>query len=125
MASLPRPHWQRALWVAAGALALALGLVGIVLPLLPTTPFVLLAAFCFTRGSTRWEAWLLAHPRFGPVVHNWRARHAVPRRAKHLAWAMMAASCALTAWAVHWPWGLAPLPICLAVGVWLARLPDA
>ena len=61
-----RPRWQRVLWAAAGVLALVTGLVGIFVPLLPTTPFVLLAAFCFSRGSERCERWLLEHPRFGP-----------------------------------------------------------
>ena len=116
---------KRPLWLAAGSLSLALGVAGIVLPLLPTTPFVLLAAWCFTRGSPRWEAWLLAHPRFGPMVADWRAQRAIPRRAKWLAWAMMAASCAFTAWAVRWPWGLVPVPICLAVALWMATRPDA
>ena len=60
-----RPLWQRVAWSTAGAVSLALGVLGIFLPLLPHTPFVLLAAFCFSRGSERVEAWLLAHPRFG------------------------------------------------------------
>jgi hypothetical protein len=60
---LPSPArpW-RWVWVAAGVLSLACGLVGLFLPLLPTVPFVLLAAACFSRGSARLEAWLLAHP---------------------------------------------------------------
>ena len=53
------------LWLA-GAMALALGVIGIFLPVLPTTPFVLLAAYCFSRGSERWERWLLEHPQLGP-----------------------------------------------------------
>ena len=81
----PRPRWQARLWLLAGFLCLIVGLIGVVLPLLPTTPFVLLAAYCFSRGSARWEHWLLTHPRLGPLVHDWRQHHAVPLRAKQLA----------------------------------------
>ena len=83
----------RTLWLAAGVASLALGIVGIVLPLLPTVPFVILAAYCFSRGSRRWEQWLLDHPKLGPIVRDWREHHAVPLRAKQLATGMMAISC--------------------------------
>ena len=83
-----RPTWQRVLWLLAGGISLLLGIAGIFLPLLPTTPFVLLAAACFSRGSTRCEAWLLHHPRFGPAVRDWREHRAVPLRAKQLALVM-------------------------------------
>ncbi|WP_374662715.1 YbaN family protein [Inhella sp.] len=122
---LPVPRVQRWLWLLAGFLSLGLGVVGIVTPLLPTVPLVLLAAWCFSKGSARWEAWLLAHPRFGPMVREWRASHAVPRRAKWFATLMMAASCAMAWWrAPLWAALLAGL-ICLSVATWLWRLPDA
>ncbi len=122
--SIARKPW-RLLWLLAGLLALGLGLVGVVTPVLPTVPFVLLAAWCFSKGSARWEAWLLAHPRWGPMVQDWRARRAVPRRAKLLAWSMMSLSCAIAAWrAPAWAAALAVL-ICLGVAVWMWRLPDA
>lgn len=69
-------------WSTAGLLALALGLVGIVVPLLPTTPLLLLAAFCFARSSPRLEMWLVEHPRFGPPIRDWRAEGAISRRGK-------------------------------------------
>jgi uncharacterized protein len=117
-------QWQRVLWTAAGCLALALGIVGAFLPLLPTTPLVLLAAWCFSKGSARFERWLLDHPRFGPMVRGWRAHRVVPRRAKALAFVMMAASSLVAWWFM--PRAIAWLPgaICLAVAVWMWRLPS-
>lgn len=91
----------RPVWLALGLLSLAAGLAGIVLPLLPTTPFLLLAAFCFARSSPRLERWLVEHPRFGPVIKAWREHRAIPRRAKLWAVAAMAAA----------------LPLSLALGV--------
>lgn len=120
-----RPRWLRHLWLSAGMLSLVLGFIGIFLPLLPTTPFVLLAAFCFSNGSPRWERWLLAHPHFGPMTRNWRQHRAVPLRAKQLATLMMAVSSAVSWWIIpsHWRW--MPGAVCLAVAVWLWRLPTS
>lgn len=118
------PTWQRLLWVAVGAAALVTGIIGIVVPLLPTTPFVLLAAFCFARGSTRCEAWLLAHPRFGPMVRNWRERHVIPLRAKQLAWVMMAVGSGTAWWTMPVQLRWLPAAICLVVGLWMARMPS-
>ena len=87
----------RPLWIAGGALSVALGLVGIVLPLLPTTPFLLLAAFCFARGSPRLHNWLIHHPRFGPPIERWRERGAISKKAKLMAGLAMLASLAMTA----------------------------
>ena len=119
----PRPLWQRALWAGAGGLALALGIAGIFLPLLPTTPFVLLAAFCFSRGSARVERWLLEHRRFGPMVRDWRAHRAVPLRAKQLATLMMALGSLWAWWVVPAPWRWLPGLCCLALAAWLWQLP--
>ena len=82
----------RAWWRVAGVTALLLGLIGIPLPLLPTTPFLLLAAFCFSRGSDRLHDWLLTHPRFGPIIADWREHGAISRRAKLLSALAMAAT---------------------------------
>lgn len=118
-----RPRWLRALWLTAGGVALWLGFIGIFLPLLPTTPFVLLAAFCFSRGSARWEAWLLAHPRLGPLVRDWRATRAVPLRAKQWATGMMAVSCTVAWFAIGSAWRVMPALCCAVVAAWLWHLP--
>jgi uncharacterized protein len=75
----------RALWLIGGLISLGLGIIGAVLPLLPTVPFLLLAAFCFARSSDRLHGWLLHHPTFGPAIQNWRDHGAISRRAKRLA----------------------------------------
>lgn len=80
----------RAFWSALGLLALALGAIGAFLPVLPTTPFVILAAFCFAKGSP-WLAEILEnHAVFGPIIQDWRTHGAIARRYKAMAIAMMA-----------------------------------
>jgi uncharacterized protein len=82
---------MRGLWLAAGGLCLGLGLLGAVLPVLPTTPFLLLAAACFARSSPRLHGWLLNHGTFGPPIRNWEENGAISRPAKRLAVVSMAA----------------------------------
>lgn len=120
-----RSRWQCSLWLVCGGVCLLTGLVGLLLPLLPTTPFVLLAAYCFSQGSARYEQWLLAHPTFGPMVRDWRGKHAVPLRAKQLAWAMMAASSVVAAWFLPWAVAWIPGVCCALVALWMWRLPTA
>lgn len=68
---------SRFVWFSFGSLALLLGAIGVVVPVLPTTPFVILAAFCFGKGSPRVERWLLDNPTFGPMIADWRAHGAI------------------------------------------------
>jgi uncharacterized protein len=115
--------WRRRLWMAAGMLCMVTAVIGMVVPLLPTTDFVLLAAYCVARGSRRWEAWLLGHPRFGPLVRDWRATRAVPLSAKVCATAMMLASSGWAAWVLptHTAW--IPAAVCTLVAVYLWSRP--
>lgn len=73
---------MRTLWAIGGFVALGLGAVGVVLPLLPTVPFVLLAAYCFSRSSDRMHDWLVSHDIFGPMIHDWRKSGAISQRGK-------------------------------------------
>lgn len=75
----------RILWGGLGGISVVLGAAGVALPLVPTTPFMLLAAYCFARSSPRLERWLLDHPRFGPAIRDWRAHRALSSRTKGLA----------------------------------------
>lgn len=116
---------RRPLYLTAGAVSLVLGVAGVFLPLLPTTPFVLLAAFCFARGNPAWEARLLADPRFGPSIRAWRERGAIPVHGKRLAVLMMLVS-ALGGWyLLSPPWHWAPAGFCSMVGVWVLTRPSA
>ena len=102
MATSPdRPFVTRILWLAVGLVALALGAVGVFLPLLPTTPFLLVAAFAFMSSSQRLHDWLIHHRVFGRLILEWHEHGAISRPAKILALASMlavfAASVALQA----------------------------
>jgi len=72
---------MRIIWIIGGLASLGLGILGIPLPLLPTVPFLLLAAFCFSRSSDQLHGWLLAHPTLGPPIHNWRQSGSISRSA--------------------------------------------
>ena len=114
------------LWRIAGALSLALGAIGIVVPVLPTTPFVLLAAFCFARGSPAVHRWLLANRMFGPMLRDWEAHRSIERRTKIWAIAMMSISLAISiVFAVDATWlkvTLALLGLGLAIQIY--RIPS-
>ena len=86
----------RILWTIAGGVSLAIGAAGIILPLVPTTPLLLLSAFCFSRSSPRLELWLIEHPRLGPPIRDWRAEGAISKRAKIIALFTIAATFALS-----------------------------
>ena len=75
-------YLSRQIWRLAGGVSLALGGIGIFLPLLPTTPFLLLAAYCFQKSSPRLHNWLVGHPTFGPAIKDWQQHGAISRTAK-------------------------------------------
>ncbi|WP_204112588.1 YbaN family protein [Shimia biformata] len=76
---------MRIVWLVLGLLSVGLALIGIVLPLLPTVPFLLLATFFFARSSERLHYWLLSHPSMGPMIDDWHSRGAIRPAAKRLA----------------------------------------
>ena len=77
--------FKRRLYLGLGFVALALGIIGIPMPVLPTTPFLLLSAWCFARSSERWHQWLLANDTFGPVIASWEQSRCISIRTKVMA----------------------------------------
>ena len=84
-------HAARLAWLTLGIVALGLGALGVLLPILPTTPFVLVAAFAFAQSSQRLHDWLLDHNLFGGLIANWRRYGAISRSAKMVSVASMVA----------------------------------
>lgn len=76
---------MRVLYFSVGAISLILGVIGIVLPLLPTTPFLILSAFCFAKSSQRVHDWLIEHPYFGNTIVEWRKHGVINKKAKIIA----------------------------------------
>jgi len=109
----------RALYLAAGLLCIALGVLGIALPVLPTVPFFLLAAFCFARSRPEWAARLYDHPRYGPAMREWRDRRAISRKAKVAALATMALGGAVSWWTIGWPGAAGVMAVLLCTGTWI------
>jgi uncharacterized membrane protein YbaN (DUF454 family) len=116
----------RALFFVAGVVALVLGIVGAFLPVLPTTPLVLLAATCFARSYRPFHEWLLAHRLFGPIIDEWHRYRSIPYRTKLFAIATMAVGLGTSiVFFVQPPW----LQLALAAGgvglaAWLYRIPS-
>lgn len=122
-----KPHSNRLvrlLCLVAGFTALGLGLAGILLPVLPTTPFILVAAACFARSSERFHTWLLSQPVAGPAIREWQEHRAMPRKAKRLAYLLMLLSFGTSILIMESVWHrLMLLAVGLVLGVFLARIP--
>lgn len=112
-------------WRLLACISLLLGLVGVVLPGLPTVPFLLVSAWSAGKGWPRLEIWLLEHPSFGPPLKRWREHGAVPRKAKYLATVMMSLSVVMLLLSAAPFWLKLALPIFLCcVAIWLWRRPE-
>ena len=93
----------------AGGASLALGVAGIFLPVLPTTPFILLAAWCFSRSSERLHTWLISHVHLGPIIHAWQVEKAIPRRTRNGILFVLWLSLGFSAWMLAEPWWIVGL----------------
>jgi len=118
---------MRILLAIAGTVFVALGVIGAVLPVLPTTPFLLLAAGCYARSSERLHGRLLASPWFGPSIRNWQEHRAISPRARTLAIVMIVISFGISmTFAVSNLWGQAAMALLGAsVITWIYRLQPA
>lgn len=118
------PHaWVRYALLALGWLSVALGVAGIFLPLLPTTPFLLLAAACFMRSSPRFHAWLVYHPTLGPWIGDHLNGKGIPLKGKLYTLALMWASIGLSCYLLpHAAARLFLLASALLVSIYILRL---
>lgn len=116
----------RLLFAALGTLFVGLGLLGAVLPILPTTPFMLLAAGCYVRASPRFYNWLLNTHAFGPLIREWRRYHSIPWKTKLTAIALMAATLSTSiVFFVKNPYGQVAMALFgVALAIWLYRIPS-
>lgn len=122
------PHRSRLvrglLWTA-GSVSLLLGLIGVVLPGLPTTPFVLLAAACYAKASPRLHAWLLNHRLTGPLLRDWEAHRSLTRRTKLISVGSMLVMVSFSIWSFRHRWIAQAMLVALgAIGAWVVlRIP--
>ncbi len=114
---------ERALWFAAGCLALAVAAVGLVIPVMPAVPFVVLALMCFSRSSERSKQWLLRQPLFGPILRDWQAHHGVARRTKGWSSALLLISTVGAWWLMPEPWRWLPVIYAWLMVAWLWCVP--
>lgn len=116
----------RLVFAGLGLLFMALGVLGVFLPVLPTTPFMLLAAACFARSSRRIHHWLLSNPTFGPIIDEWHTYRSMPYRAKRTALLLIALSfgVSIAFFVPGWPAKLAMGIGGLVLGIWIARIPS-
>jgi uncharacterized protein len=116
---------RRWFWIGAGFFFVALGFIGAFLPVMPSTVFFIIAAWCFARGSERWLNWLLALPTIGPLVRDYRDGKGMPARAKLISVSMLTIAVLFSVWRLHTLYGRVGVLALGLVGAWfiLARVP--
>ncbi|MEL0614717.1 YbaN family protein [Marinomonas arenicola] len=115
---------KRIFFIILGWFSLITGIIGIFLPLLPTTPLVLLAAWCFSKSSERFHTWLIEHKYFGPILRDWQSSDGIPKRTRNRAILFMWLGMTISIIIVGRFWAtLCLIMIGLAVSIYLLRMP--
>ncbi len=111
------PFWKRILLISAGMISVAVGVIALFIPLVPTTPFLLLAAACFIRSSEQFYNWLINHRWFGPYIRNYREKGGMTRRHKITTLVTLWGGILISTFVfIHIPWlRLVPISICALV----------
>lgn len=115
---------KRPLYLAGGVIATGLGVIGIFLPIMPTVPFLILAAFCFARSNPALEARIMDHPIYGPPIRTWREKGAVSRRGKWAATLAFSASIIFGYFTLSGHWLYVPPTIAVICLSWLWTRPE-
>jgi len=116
--------FKRLLLLVTGWVSLILGIIGVILPLLPTTPFILLSAWCFSQSSKRFHDWLKQHKYFGPMIEDWQSDKGIPKKSRNRAIIFMWCVMVLSIFLVSKFWATLML-VCIGacVSIYLFRLP--
>ncbi|MEN3068945.1 YbaN family protein [Uliginosibacterium sediminicola] len=116
---------RRVLWLLVAGLSFAIGIVALFIPGIPTTEFILLAAFAASKSSPRFHGWLCRHPVFGPMIRNWQSGGCVSRRTKLSASLAMSACLVVMAFVVPYHWVVVLVALGMAAGAfWMWRRPE-
>ena len=115
---------KRQAYLAGGFVSTALGIIGITLPIMPTVPFLILAAFCFARSSPALEARIMEHPIYGPPIRQWREKGAISRRGKWASTIAFAASLVFGYFTLSGHWLFVPPTIAVICLSWIWTRPE-
>nr|WP_043530278.1 YbaN family protein [Halomonas xinjiangensis] len=116
---------RNSLYIGLAGTSFGLGVIGVFVPLMPTTCFMLLAVWSASRGSPRFARWIRHHPRFGPAILAWERERAIPRHAKLIAVAMLALSCLVLALTVTLMLvKLLLIVLLMLLGLWIVTRPE-
>ena len=117
---LVRSVWWRLLFIFLAWLCIGLGILGVIIPGLPTIDFIILAVFFAARGSEKLHQWFFNHRFIGPIIKEWQENRHIPNKAKYISTVSMSIAAWVMIWTVPHPWVVYPLILCMAaVLIWM------